>query len=200
MTIFSAVLKRLWLNRDSWLVLVLLAMSLGLNVYLVSRHSSQPSSNLTTGTRVPTLVLQGVNRPKTVIDWTSNRKPVAIYVFTPSCIWCKRNLANIKAIADAHLSDYQLVGISLSSEGLEEYLKNNLLSFPIYIKPEETNGRTFVIGTTTPQTLIIGTDGRVRDVWLGAYGPDLQKRIEATLKVQLPGLLMADMMTRPRTP
>jgi hypothetical protein len=79
------------------------------------------------------------------------------------------------------------MGLSVSRDGLDKYLKDSGLAFPVYTDPYDSKGTQFPLDST-PQTLVIGPDAKLQEAWLGAYGPPLQKEIEAKLNVRLPGL------------
>jgi hypothetical protein len=42
----------------------------------------------------------------------------------------------------------------------------------------------------TPATVMISPDGIIKEIWIGAYSGAAQKKIEATVHVQLPGTTM----------
>jgi protein-disulfide isomerase-like protein with CxxC motif len=112
--------------------------------------------------------------------------PTVLYVFTPQCGWCKKNLPNLHALIDASGSRYLLVGISLTSQDLKEYLIKEKLSIPVYadIKPDVRSA--YQLGGT-PETIVISRDNKVMRVWRGAYEGALKQEIENFLQVQLPG-------------
>lgn len=182
----------LWGARSGWLLLAILAGSLALNVHLgwavrsLSQGRVAPSA-VTVGARVPTLTLEDLDRRRVTIDWRSGGRPTLVYVFSPSCHWCTRNLPNIKSLTSGLNAKYRILGISLSGQGLTPYVKDNGLAFPVYTNPTEANGRPFVLAGT-PQTLIIALDGTVQEAWRGAYAERVKKDIEAKLGVELPGM------------
>jgi len=79
-----------------------------------------------------------------------------------------------------------LVGISLTSQDLKEYLIKEKLSIPVYadIKPDVRSA--YQLGGT-PETIVISRDNKVMRVWRGAYEGALKQEIENFLQVQLPG-------------
>jgi hypothetical protein len=121
------------------------------------------------------------------VNWASDARPTFVYIFSPSCIWCQRNLQNIKALSGTQGSAYRFIGLSLSSNGLKKYVEENELKFPVYTSASDANGREIKLHAT-PQTLIVSPNGRVDEAWLGAYTGRMQGEIERKLGVHLPGL------------
>jgi hypothetical protein len=64
------------------------------------------------------------------------------------------------------------------------------LDFPIYrkVSPESIE----MLGlASTPQTIVIGSDGKVLKNWVGAFTSRVQPEIEQFFEVRLPGLTEA---------
>lgn len=121
------------------------------------------------------------------ITFTKNALPTILYVFRPTCGWCERNLPNLRAMeVSAPKRHFRLIGVSLDSKSLKQYVKSKHFSFPVYsdVAPSE---RVRLDMGGTPQTIMISNEAVVRD-WEGAYTPNLQKEIEATLGITLPGI------------
>jgi hypothetical protein len=123
------------------------------------------------------------------LDWRADRRPIVVYIFSPQCAWCARNLENIKSLSASRGSKYRFVGISLLDSGLAEYVSRQNLRFETYSSPRRADGQRF--GSVTPETLIADPDGTVRHDWQGAYTPQLQREIESVMGVKLPGLTPA---------
>jgi peroxiredoxin len=121
------------------------------------------------------------------ISFAKNDSPAIVYVFRPGCGWCMKNLPNLRAMAaSAPARHFRLIGISLDDNGLKQYVESQHFTFPVYsdVAPDE---RVRLAMGGTPQTLMIANGAIVRD-WQGAYTPELQKEIEATLGIKLPGV------------
>jgi hypothetical protein len=134
---------------------------------------------------IPAVGLDG--KPVT-ISFADNNKPTVFYVLTPSCIWCRRNEANIAKIADAKANDFRFVGLSLADSGLKEYIGEHHLKFPVYSGLKEETIEALGLGGT-PQTFIVSPAGEVLKVWRGAYAENLRPEVEAYFGIQLPGLV-----------
>jgi hypothetical protein len=61
------------------------------------------------------------------------------------------------------------------------------LTFPVYKDVEFANGRPLDVDGT-PETLIVSQAGAITQRWLGAYGGNIQKQIEQTFRIHLPGM------------
>jgi hypothetical protein len=185
------IIRRIWGSLDRWFVLIVLAYSLGMNVYWTRHLQSETAAAAPVwevGIQAPSLEAQDLGGARTTIHWAVDGRSSFVYVFSPSCVWCARNLQNMKAIVtnDVLKARYRFIGISLSSDGLEDYVKDKNLPFAVYtIAPGEKFS-----ADGTPETLIISPDSKVTEVWRGAYTPKVQKDIEMKLGVQLPGLDM----------
>ncbi len=103
----------------------------------------------------------------TTHDYADETVPTIVYLFAPECSWCSRNLANIKAVSDQVQDRYALVGLSLTSEGLPEYVSAHQFDFPVLTNVAPDTLQRMSGGT--PITYVVDTTGTVLKVWRGAY-------------------------------
>lgn len=184
------IARRVWRRRDSWFVVSLLAASLAVNVYCIQRlraRAATPHLNYGIGAAIPTLHAKDSAGNRVVIDWATEKRPTLVYLFSPSCEWCLRNLSNIRTVAEARRAQYRFIGLSSRNPGFKGYFEPNALGFPVYWDAREDSGGEFRLGTL-PSTLIVSPEGVVKESWHGAYVGRTQKDIEAKLGVRLPGL------------
>ena len=184
-------------RKNDVFLLVLLASSLSLNVYLgwsVKRLKSAPSAKppdavkLSPGTPVRPIETVSLSRERQeTISYSDYDKPTVFYVFSPTCVWCERNTQNINAIADLKGESFRFVGLSLAEEGLREYVESHRLNFPVYKNLTPETVQALGLGST-PQTIVVSPDGRIRQNWVGAYGAAIQPQVEGFFNVRLPGL------------
>jgi len=80
-----------------------------------------------------------------------------------------------------------LADSSLSDETLPGYVAKNDLKLPVYSGRSPETLKTYKL-RSTPQTIVIASDGGVLQDWMGAYAGDQQKQVEAFFHVSLPGL------------
>jgi hypothetical protein len=176
------------------LPMVLLVASLGLNVCLAlnlkrsAHESSLQSPVLRVGNRMPMLwvIAPGGNREK--LDWSERGRPTLLYMFTPTCIWCERNLQNILSLEHDTQGEYDFVGLSLTSDGLADYLKRSShLDHTYYIEGGEHSLFSMSIAET-PETIVVSREGLIEDIWFGAYSGATRKSVESAFRRELPGL------------
>lgn len=83
--------RRVLAALSDWLPLALLAGSLTLNVYLGAKLGGMPRVNgeLVPGIRMPTLHALDPAGARTAVDWGRDGRPTVLYIFSPSCVWCR---------------------------------------------------------------------------------------------------------------
>jgi hypothetical protein len=113
--------------------------------------------------------------------------PTVLYIFSPTCGWCARNLSNIRALAAARSSSFRFIGLSLSGPKLKDYAANTRLGFPIFEIKSYAAIKGLPLGGT-PQTLVVSPTGRVIKNWPGAFMGDQETQVEEYFGVKLPGL------------
>jgi len=177
------------------IVSLLLVTSIIVNVCLATRVRSLLSQDpgpagkqaLKAGTLVPPLTVNRLDGKSAVINYSSADEPTVLYVFRPGCSWCARNLPNLAELIEKAGSSYRFVGLSLTTDGLERYVADNHLEFPIYSNLSAEARRVYGLGGT-PQTIVISPEGRVMKNWLGAYVGGQKSQVEGFFRVSLPGL------------
>jgi peroxiredoxin len=181
--------------RQLYYLLVLLGASLALNIYLgwnvkALRHLNHTQAQRATpeeGASVPPVRAKDLNDSPRSIIYNESDKPTVLYVFSPACGWCQRNLNNMKTLVELRDRSYEFIGLSLVSEGLQEYMKSNKIGYLVLKEPvSETVERLGLAGT--PKTIVISPEGRVLKSWLGAYSGEVKTQVESYFSVQLPGL------------
>jgi peroxiredoxin len=176
-------------------VILVLVASVALNVLLAQKVRSLSDSRLAKnseyqlkiGMSVPAITASRLGGEREVISYQGTSQPTVLYVFTPPCTWCARNIDNLKTLLDKESDGYRFIGLSLSEQGLAEYVRKNDLGLPVYSGLSPETMATYKLGTT-PQTILISPEGKVLQNWAGAYVGDQKSRIEAFFHVSLPGL------------
>jgi len=153
-------------------------------IYLKSELRSAGSLSL--GNKVPPIQAKDIEGRPATLTHQENCGPAILYIFTPSCNWCSRNLSNIKALFAGTKANYRFVGISLSSDGLREYAVQHGLDFPIYT--DLTGESALLYKGGTPRTLVLSPGGTILKSWFGAYTGDLQREVEEYFETPLPGV------------
>lgn len=152
-----------------------------------ARSASITEHQLKAGTMVPPITANRLNGHQEVISYLGSSQPTVLYVFTPPCTWCARNVDNFKALLGKEGGQYRFIGLSLSGDTLSEYVAKNDLRLPVYSSLSPETLKTYKL-VSTPQTIVISSEGKVLQDWAGAYVGDQQKQIEAFFHVTLPGL------------
>jgi peroxiredoxin len=174
---------------------VALAMSVALNVMLAHRVRSLTYARLATiaehqlkiGATVPPIAAKRLDGQPGVISYQGAEQSTVLYIFTPPCSWCARNLDSLKTLLDKEGGQYRFIGLSLSEEALPEYVAKNDLRLPVYSGLSPETLKAYKLGGT-PQTIVITPEGRVLQDWVGAYVGDQKSQVEAFFHVSLPGL------------
>ena len=173
----------------------MLLISVALNVMLALKireltgmqNALRAERELEAGAAVPSITARRLDGKSETITYADSTRPTVIYVFTPQCIWCTRNLDNFKTLVDQMSKDYRFIGISLSKEGLEKYVADHQLTFPIYTDVPKETGEAYKMGGT-PQTVVISPQGKVLQNWIGAYAGEQRSQVEKYFDTTLPGI------------
>lgn len=184
----------------SYLYLVLLAASLLGNVYLAkSRASLERALSITPlmasspveskiGTFVDRLSVTNAAGAESTLALEGKKKTV-VYIFSPSCHWCAVNYSSILALAKQRSEEYSFVGLSVSSDAtsLHTYLAKHPYPFPSYADNSTADlAKLGFIGT--PETIVIGENGKIEQHWRGAFGKATGKDVQQFFAVSLPDL------------
>lgn len=121
---------------------------------------------------------------KTVSISFSGPRSTVLYVWRPSCAWCKLNQPNIKALASAANPRFRFIGLSIEEKGLKQYLAKNGYSFPVYVVKDARVIQKLGLGIT-PQTAVVNPGGEVDRVWIGAFNRTTDMQIERFFNVKL---------------
>lgn len=189
-------------TRHDWVILGLLALSLTANVALgigflrlasVSPPPSQRAAGTSDipaiGTRVPPIVAQRLGGGRETIAYGPSEQPTLLYVFTPACQWCTRNLDNLRTLVAHAESRYRIVGLSLDPNAAS-YVERIAFKYPVYINPSPETIRAYGLGPT-PQTVVIANTGEIQRSWIGAYVGPVKTQVEQLFGVILPGIAVS---------
>lgn len=182
---------------------VLLCGSVVINVELAERlrranfrqEISELDRKLSPGDMVLDIEAREMNGTPTIYFYadSEDERPTILYVFSPTCGWCTKNLANLQALSESTSNDYRFVAISISDKGLEEYTAAQKWRFPILRNPTVATFLSHKFGPT-PQTIIVSKDRRIVKNWLGAYSSDIKADIENFFNTKLPGVTNEDLV------
>jgi len=123
-------------------------------------------------------------RTVTLADWRG--QTVLLTFWATWCPACAEEMPVLQAVWDAYRTHgVQVVGLAYQDTraAVGERRAGQRLDFPLALDEGERVARLYGV-TGVPETFLIGPDGRLRQVWIGAVD-------EATLRAQLDALLTA---------
>src|ERR1700720_3068916 len=170
---------------STFLVGALLALSVLLNVALARKVAFLRAENsfmanstrLQVGATVPPLTGYSVDGSPLAVRFGDVRVPTVLYVFSPQCGWCEKNLENFRSLIAQAGTGYRVVGLSMTRQNLKSYLSTERLTLPVLADVDATVVAAYQL-SGTPTTIVISPEGRVLKVWTGAYQDGLRQEIE----------------------
>jgi len=178
-------------------LLSILLVSLIANVYLSRRVAvlaslrplaETPIEPVKAGATLPKLIGFTLDGRSATLEYGHDLRPTVVYVFSPQCIWCARNLANIRHLVETRGAQYRFVGVATSDDELSEYVAKARLPIPIFTRASADSVHAYGL-SSTPQTLVIDVSGKVIKAWLGAYVDATVTEVETFFETHLPGLV-----------
>ena len=172
-------------------VSVLFNVLFGTDVYRARRKAAEAallSAGLKAGAVVKPFSAERLDGGAETIDF-SQRTRTILYFSSSSCVWCERNLANLKALDSGLTPDDRLVIIALDKDEavMRRYAAHLNVHAPIYYRPDPTSLRSYLV-TGTPTTIVVSSSGKVVETISGAYSSDRADAVEQMFKVALPGV------------
>jgi hypothetical protein len=141
---------------------------------------------LNQGDKAPPIRARDINGQVRTVTFLDDDRPTVVYIFAPACLWCSRNVQNVRALAIATASRYRFLGLSLSTNGLKELVSQYRIDFPTY--SEAIGDSALAYNGGTPRTLVVSSRGVILKNWFGAYTGNLQREVEEYFNVRLPGV------------
>jgi hypothetical protein len=184
---------------------LLLSISVLLNIFLSSQvvilkknvRGGAAEATLGVGTLAPPIDVKGLGGEPFSFGYQGNGLPTILYVFSPRCLWCARNLENAKALAGRTSDRYRFIALSLQDEDLPAYVSAHDINFPVYRGVSDQTRADYFLGRT-PQTIVVSADGHVQKNWTGAYDADIARQVEEYFQITLPGLSPPQKQARPQ--
>lgn len=179
-------------------LIVLLLISATLNVALATALQERKRGvavGLDPGTELSPLAGVTPEGRDLVIDYSSDSRPTVLYYFSPACAWCERNWPNVRALTTATSDRFRWIGVSAATtEDLAAFTAARRLDLEVItaLAPELISEYRL---TGTPNTLVVGSDGRLVKGWVGAFQGELAGEIEAFFGTELPGLAPSEAST-----
>lgn len=179
-------------RRDGIFLLGLLLVSLALNVFFASKIRGltwhERRTNTIEGKSVASFTVKALDGRDATLNCVAS-KPTLLYVFAPTCIWCKRNAPNIEVVAAAASKAYNVVGLSLAGpDETKAFLEKHPLNFPAFSQPSAELVALLDLGAT-PQTIVLDTHAAVAKNWVGVYSGTVMAGVEQYFHLKLPGVI-----------
>jgi peroxiredoxin len=167
------------------LSLILVKQNLALKASLRARV--EVPKGLKLGTAVPALEGKDLSGNKIAVGYDAGGRKTILLSFSPQCSFCEKNMPNWEAIIKgADKNAFRVIGLSLSSLGLEEYVaRHNFADTPLMTEINAGSRFVYKLGST-PQTILIDASGKVEKVWTGWIKGEVREEVEQSLGVKLP--------------
>ncbi|HJT26986.1 MAG TPA: hypothetical protein VJ784_06190 [Pyrinomonadaceae bacterium] len=180
-------------HRFQILTVFLLVISVALNVALARRNkglstallSIKTEQSLPAGSALPPIEAFDLAHNLHVLKYDAVTSPTVFYIFSPQCGWCAKNASNLRILSERIKGRYRIIGLSLSSAGVDEYVAQQGMDFPIYTNPSPQSVAAYRLGGT-PTTIVVSADGKLLREWKGAYMGDAKREIEEYFGVSFP--------------
>jgi hypothetical protein len=180
-------------RRFQILTVSLLVISVALNVALARRNKGlrtalllvKAEQSLTIGSSLPPIEAFDLAHNLQVLKYDPANSPTVFYVFSPQCGWCAKNASNLRILSERLKGRYRLIGLSLSSAGVDEYVAQQGMDFPVYTNLSPQSVMAYRLGGT-PTTIVVSAEGKLLGEWKGAYMGDAKREIEEYFDVSFP--------------
>lgn len=180
------------MDRTKLALCGVLGASLALNALQATRllrladsASEQPLlGELHPGTVVPSIELKDLTGRRVIVDYRIPTSTV-LYVFRPSCTWCALNSKSLASLTEQVSKRYRIIGLSLSADGLEDFVRSHSIAFPVYRDLSPDAITTYRLDST-PETIVVAPNGIVSASWKGAFAGTTRQLIERFFSIRLP--------------
>lgn len=176
-------------RRVSWygvlLHLVLLGMSI--EVLLLIRenrelHQAQESAvaavTLGEGDRLQPIAVRTLDGEPRTLELGRAGEESVLLIFTTTCPICQQNQPAWASLYERFQDRYQIVGISVDDlERTREYVARRRLPFRVVVPADVRSFPRDYRVPGVPQTVVVGSDGRIRHVWSGPLPNDYSARL-----------------------
>lgn len=126
---------------------------------------------------LPELPVTGLDGNDAVLTFDGLAQDSVVLVFTTTCPACQQNLEPWRDLHRRFGDRYRFVAVGLDSpEATRRFAEQNDLPFQV-VTPADRSGFQRAYGiTSVPQTLVVGRDGRVKDVQPGVLSQTYRDR------------------------
>ena len=148
----------------------------GANIYLLKVNKSllaarAISREVPVGKSVP--IISGIdfnNQPITLV--TSRKKATVLLAYSPTCPYCEKNWSTwTSLIHRVSRSDVDFVVVDLTGLASPSFVEKKSTGRATVLHRMDPKQRVALDLNATPQTAVIGQDGKVSKVWTGVLSP-----------------------------
>jgi peroxiredoxin len=162
-------------------------MNFALGRIVMKARARPPASAVPARTVMPALrVVDHSSSQSVTIVYTDVPVPTVVYLFSPHCKFCRQNAKNMSSLVSQVAGKYRIIGVSLATDGLDEFIGETMIKFPVYTNLDPKVATAYKAGAT-PQTFVVGHDGRLLSMWTGEYVGTTRKSVESFFGVRFPG-------------
>lgn len=114
------------------------------------------------------------------LDFRTSGEQNVLMVFTTRCPYCLENQGAWDEVYQRFKDRYRVLGIAVGDlEAVQSYAETHALRYPVVIPADSMNFASAYKVPSVPTTLLVGPDGRVRQVWKGQLAEDSYALLEA---------------------
>jgi peroxiredoxin len=169
------------MQKLSWIALTVLALGLGLS--LTARGDDGDTSSLV-GKAAPDFALKTVDGQDFKLS-DQKGKVVILDFWATWCPPCRKSLPHVQSVSqDKALAAKNVVvwavNVRESADDVNKFLQDNHYTFKVALDAAGSAGSSYKV-TGIPTTVIIGTDGVIKNVFIG-FGDDSAKQIDDAIQ------------------
>ncbi len=127
---------------------------------------------------LPALPVADLEGAESVLAFDAVSRNSVVLVFTTTCPACQKNLEPWLDLHEAFGDRYRFVAVSFDPpEETRRYAEEHALPFPVVTPADRAAFQKAYSITGVPQTLVVGTDGRVIDTQAGVLPQTFRARL-----------------------
>jgi peroxiredoxin len=178
-----------------FILLIFSLITIGLNIFLLKQNFDLKKAYLTTDaipSEIQLLPLNVKNSDNDVFQLlaeTDTNSKTILFVFSSMCKFCHKNIDSWKKILEVkqkeNLSHTKVVGISFDQDTTEFVKQHDLENQFLVVNLLENKIENENIFSSTPQTLILNSEGKIEKAWNGLLTKDEVLEIISLLKASV---------------
>ena len=131
------------------------------------------------GARVPELRAKSLDGKEVVLRYGADVRRTLFLVYTPGCPGCEQNWPSWSSVIDAMKgSRVRVVAVDMPGLSRPDYISAHGLDRVLIVsKIDPATAIAYRFGLT-PQTLLVGADGKVEESWIGLLDRNAVQRLK----------------------